>query len=114
MGRNRPIPSYATWSVATTPTGRWLIVDEQGRDIFHHPDRLTRLQAVYLAAQAPPLLVAVEELARTVEYLSSGYHQFRPLLEFASLTITFAKPPTVIVAQVEPLRHQLDIDLEAA
>lgn len=114
MGRNRAIPDYPDWRVTTTPTGRWVIVDQDGNDVFRHPDRLERLHAVYLASQAGALRAAVEELTRIVENLSTGGHGYRPLLEFSYLTIRFSKPPAAIVAQVEPSRHQQDFDAEAA
>lgn len=115
MGRNRPIPPFIEWTVLTSPIGRWVIVDPEGNEVFKHPDRLERVHAFYLASQAPALKVAVDELSRTVEYLTAGgNHGFKPLLEFAYCTISLAKPPAAIVTHVEPVRHQQDLDLEAA
>ena len=111
MGRNRALPVYQPWNVASTRSGYYLILDAHGVPIFEHPDRLSRLNAIYLAAQAPPLEVAVRELMRTVDYLSTDYHSFRPLMEFAALTLRMGKPPEHIISQVEPIRHQGELDL---
>jgi hypothetical protein len=115
MGRHRAIPSHPVWNVITTPTGRWMIVDQDGNDPFQHPDRLERLYAVYLASQAGPLRAAVEELSRVVENLTEGgFHGYEPLVHFAHVTVSMTRPPLRIVEHVRPVRHQGDLDLEAA
>ena len=115
MGRHRAIPKpREQWQVFTNPVGQWLVLDQDGAEPFRHPDRIVRLHALYLAAQAPDLRVAVAELMRTVEYLQGPFHHFTPLLEFAHMTITLAKPPEGIIYQVAPFRNQGELDLEAA
>jgi len=114
MGRHKPLPNFDRWTVSTSPRGQWILTDQSGHPVLHHPDRLTRLRAVYLAAQAPPLLVAVTELLRVLERNLSGYHGYHPLVEFAHLTITLSRPPGEVAQAAEPVRDQQDLDLEAA
>lgn len=114
MGLNRPIPPCPRWRVTTNQIGQWIVTDSENMPVFTQPDRLRRLEALFLAAQAPPLLVAACELARVVENLSTGYHRYTPILEFTRITTSLTRPPTKIVALVAPLRQQGELDIEAA
>lgn len=101
------------WTPRRNRVGRWTVVNEQGDELFHSTDPVRNLEDAYLAAQAPMLRDALQELARRLEYLETPYTRDHERARWAWVEIAASRPPAEERLHAEAQRAQLELDLRS-
>lgn len=89
-----------------------MIVNEHGEDVRFLPDPVAQMEAAYLAAAAPILREALEELVRRLLYLELPYSRDHARAEWAWSEIAASRPPAEERLRAEATRAQLELDLD--
>lgn len=115
MGRKpgrRPNGSPAErWRAVQGPYGRWIIVNEHGEQPLTSPNPLVQLEAAYLAAAAPGLKAALEEMTRRMLTLEPPYSRDHQRIRVARGELGETVPPIEEIARAWRSRTQLEFEL---
>ena len=106
-------PDSPRWRAVRNGWGRWVIVDEQGREVLRDPDPYQQMVTAHLAAAAPGLRDALGELARRLRYLELPYARDAKRVAWAQGELDEAKPSGEAILQVMAATYrQPELDLE--
>lgn len=118
MGRRmkrRPMQQRAArWRAVRGPFGRWIVVNEFGEEPLRTSDPVEQLMAAHLAAAAPGLREALEELARRLLYLETPYTRDARRVDSALGEVALSRPSASSLLGALAQRSQLELDLSAS
>lgn len=107
-----PVAEHERWQARKDARGQWQVVNAFGEPLFSTADPLERIEAVFLAAQAPDLRHALRQMTeRFTRFVVEHSMQHRvdqryAMLAFAVLADT--RPP---FTEVEALRRRPTLEL---
>lgn len=104
---------YEPWHAAQDRRGQWLVVGPDGLEPTRHPEALTRLYGVHLAAAAP-------RLAEALEVITLRFERARPvgmpiderrLVQLCWGALSLRLPAASAVGRAQQQGRQQEMDL---
>lgn len=113
MRRAVHLPEHPRWAARRTAAGQWVVIGPDGLDVFRHHDPVIRIEAAFLAAQAPAMKWALQELVRRLRAMEWALDvRDRHRVHLAECAVSETIPPVREVHLLET-RRQGELDLAA-
>lgn len=100
----------SAWRVHRGDAGQLVILTADGQPVFRQAERLARVRAVYLAASAPELYAALDDLAGRLERLGMAYrldYRDRVRVQSARAVLMLSWPPADVDAEAAVPQQEL-------